>query len=509
MCSRPRLAGRASALVAFALGLAACAPPRIDGEAGAPASPSSLWPVPAPVQTPPPPAKMPVATAITAALASDASAAGSVRTLGLPDVIDLVLRNNPATRESWALAQSAAAAYGSARGALLPTVALDVNATRSGGGAFNTFGGTGGGGGQTGSVAVGTTARTQLSQTFSLSYLLLDLGGRSGTIEAARQRAIAANLTHNSTVLDAVLQVESMLFSYLAARALRDEQIVSVSEAQNDLTAASERERLGVATIQDVLQTRTALAQARVQLATFEGNLQAARGNLAFAMGLPANARFEIPAITASDSVADVLASVDTLINRATTQRPELAEARAQASALGAEVRVARSAALPTLSLRTSNGISTTYAATNTVVHPFSIGLAFSVPIFNGFSSQYDILAARGQYEAGQARVVTLQQQISVQVFTSYFQLRASTERVRRSTELLATAEQSATVALARYREGVGTIIDVLLGRSALATARAESVQSRWEWRLALAQLAHDAGMLDLRGRPNLPLGPR
>ena len=100
-----------------------------------------------------------------------------------------------------------------------------------------------------------------------------------------------------------------------------------------------------------------------------------------------------------------------------------------------------------------------------------------------------------------------MQQQISVQVFASYFQLRASTERVRNATDLLAAADQSATVALARYREGVGTIIDVLLGRSALATARAESVQARWEWRLALAQLAHDAGMLDLRGRPNLPLG--
>jgi len=449
---------------------------------------------------------MPAATAITAALASDASATGSVRYLGLPDVIDLVLRNNPATRESWALAQSAASAYGSARGALLPTVALDVNATRSGGGAFNTFGGTSGGG-QTGSIAGGTSGRTQLSQTFSLSYLLLDLGGRSGTIEAARQRAIAANLTHNATVLDAVLQVESMLFNYLSARALRDEQIVSVSEAQNDLSAATERQRLGVATIQDVLQTRTQLAQARVQLATYEGNLQAARGNLAFAMGLPANARFEVPAITASDSVADVLASVDTLINRSVTQRPELAEARAQAAALAAQVRVARSAALPTLSLRTTSGISSTYAANNTSVRPYSIGLGFSVPIFNGFSAQYDILAARGQYEAGQARVVTLQQQISVQVFTSYFQLRASTERVRNSTDLLASAEESATVALARYREGVGTIIDVLLGRSALATARAESVQSRWEWRLALAQLAHDAGMLDLRGRPNLPLG--
>jgi outer membrane protein TolC len=508
MGSRLRLAGRASVLLTFALGLAACAP-RIDGAAGAPASPASLWPVPAPERTPRPDPAPPAAPAISAALARDASATGSVRTLGLPDVIDLVLRNNPATRESWALAQSAAASYGSARGALFPTVALDVNATRSGGGAFNTFGGTtsGTGSGGTGSIAANTAARTQLSPTFSLSYLILDLGGRSGTIESARQRAIAADLTHNATVLDAVLQVESMLFTYLATRALRDAQIVSVSEAQNDLTAATVRRRLGVATIQDVLQTETALAQARLQLATDEGNLLAQQGNLAFAMGLQANTRFEIPAITANDSVADVLASVDTLINRAITRRPELAQARAEAASLAAQIRVARAAALPTLSLRATNGISTTYAATTNTVRPYSIGLGFSVPIFNGLSAQYDVRAAQGQYLAGEARVTTMQQQISVQVFTSYFQLRASTERVRRSAELLAAAEQSATVALGRYREGVGTIIDVLLGRSALATARAESVQARWEWRLALAQLAHDAGMLDLRGRPNLPLG--
>jgi outer membrane protein TolC len=93
-----------------------------------------------------------------------------------------------------------------------------------------------------------------------------------------------------------------------------------------------------------------------------------------------------------------------------------------------------------------------------------------------------------------------------VQVFTSYYVLRASTERVHSASDLLASAEQSATVALGRYREGVGTVVDVLLARSALATARAEAIQARWEWRTGLAQLAHDAGALDLQGRPNLSL---
>jgi outer membrane protein len=515
MFIRLRVDCRAGAQLALALTVAACATgtPRIDGQAGAPSGPATLWPVPARARTPAPPAAPPAAPAIAAALARDAVSIGGVRTLGLPDVIDLVLRNNPATRESWALARSAASSYGAARGALLPTVALDVNATRSGGSSISGSNGvTGSSGGTTdgtttGTFSSGAATRTQLAPALSLSYLLLDLGGRSGSIETARQRAIAADLTHNATVLDAVLQVESMLFTYLATRALRDAQLVSVAEAQADLTAASERQRLGVATLQEVLQTRTALSQARFELATQEGNLLAARGNLSFAMGLSANTRFEIPAIAASDSVADVLASVDTLINRSITARPELAEARAEAASFAAQVRVARAAALPALSLRASSGVTSTYTGATTTTRPFSIGLGLSIPVFSGFSAQYDIRAAREQYEASQARVATVQQQISVQVFTSYFQLRAATERVHSATDLLASAQQSATVALARYREGVGTIVDVLLARSALATARAEAVQSRWEWRMALAQLSHDAGVLDLRGQANLPLG--
>jgi outer membrane protein TolC len=59
-----------------------------------------------------------------------------------------------------------------------------------------------------------------------------------------------------------------------------------------------------------------------------------------------------------------------------------------------------------------------------------------------------------------------------------------------------------------RYREGIGTITDLVLARSTLATARGQAIQARWEWQTSLAQLAHDVGSLDTAGRPNLPLGP-
>jgi outer membrane protein TolC len=325
---------RLSALIA----IAGCVhkAPSIDGVRGEPRDPASLWTVPEEARTPAPSPIPPASPAATAALAADAANASEVRQFSLGDVIDVALHNNPDTRESWELARAAASLYGASRGALLPAIAATSNLTHTAGATTNNNNSGSGGTGNVGNNS-GSVTRTLLTPTIQLSYLLFDLGGRSGTIEAAKQRAIAANLTHNATVANTVLQVEATLFTYLAARATRDAQIESVSEAEADLAAATERQRVGVATLQEVLQTRTALSQARFQLATNEGDLLAARGSLAQAMGLSANTRFEIPDVTVSDSVADVAASVDTLINRAIATRPELAHLRAEHAPLAAQ----------------------------------------------------------------------------------------------------------------------------------------------------------------------------
>jgi outer membrane protein TolC len=79
---------------------------------------------------------------------------------------------------------------------------------------------------------------------------------------------------------------------------------------------------------------------------------------------------------------------------------------------------------------------------------------------------------------------------------------------VRSADDLLNSAEQSNDAALARYKAGVGGIIDLLTAQSALAAARAQQVQARWIWQTALAQLAHDAGALDVHGESNMKLAP-
>lgn len=413
-----------------------------------------------------------------------ASSTATVKQLTLAEIVDLALRNSPSTRLSWAQARAAADAYGSSQGRLFPTVTAGVTANRG--------------------LSLATPGRpaverSQYGPSISLAYTVLDFGGRSGAIDVTRQTAVATDFTHNATVENTILQVEAAAFGFLSTRAQRDAERTSLELATAALDAANERHRVGLATIADVLQARTARSQAQLVLETLEGTLQVARGALAVAMGIPANTPFDIPEVPAADSVHFVAESVDSLIALAVRNRPELASARAQAAAASSQIRVARSGYLPALAIGATGANNASNVSTFSG-RTYSVNVGVQMPVFTGFSNQYDVAAASEQYQAALARADATKQQVIQQVFTAYYTLRTATNRVRTAADLLASATQSEIVARERYREGVGSIVDLLVAQSALANARAQAVDVRWQWRTSLAQLAHDVGVLNARG---------
>jgi outer membrane protein TolC len=415
-----------------------------------------------------------------------------IKQLSLAEVVDLGLRNNPETRVSWANARAAAAAYGSERGAYFPTIDGDVTGTR-----LKTV------------ASQGRTAVTQsvLNPSLSLSYLLFDFGGRSGTVGAARNSLLAANYTHNATLQDIVLQIQTAYFQYVANRALLQAQQITAREARTNLEAAEARRRVGVATIADVLQARTAASQAELAAETTEGDLQTSRGALALAVGLPANLPYDIDSTAGQPAVSVLSDSVDALIARAVEARPDLAAARADYEASRSEISVARASRLPSLQLNGTGGRTYTTTLPNGG-NNYTVSLGLRIPIFAGFSRIYDQREAVALADAAQARANALGQQVVFQVFSSYHSLRTAARRVATTRDLMASAAQSNEVALARYRAGVGSVLDLLSAQSALADARAQQVLARLEWNTSLAQLAHDAGVLDTRGGSSLRLQP-
>lgn len=462
---------------------AACAgTPTVSGVAGISPSPGAAW-------TPPPPEPS-AATLPSAAVPPDLEQ--RLQRLTLAEVLDIGLRNNPATRLSWANARAAAAAYGSRRGAYLPAVDGEVLATR-----LKTV------------ASQGRSAVTQsvLNPSLSLSYLLLDFGGRSGNVGAARSELIAANFTHNATLQQVVLQIQETYFQYVANRALLQAQRTTEREARTNLTAAEERNRVGVATIADVLQARTAASQAELAVQTTEGNLQTSRGALALSLGLPANLPYEIDSAVGQVPVAVLAESVDSLIARAIRARPDLAAARAEFEASRAQVSAVRASRLPSVVLDGTGGRTYTSSLPQGG-NNYIVSLGLRVPLFAGFSRIYDQRQAAALADAAGARADALGQQVVFEVFSSYYALQTAARRVRTSEDLIASAEQSSEVALGRYRAGVGSVLDLLAAQTALADARAQQVLARLEWNTSLARLAHDTGVLDARGGSPLRLAP-
>jgi len=419
-----------------------------------------------------------------------------VNTLTLGDVVDVALRNNPETQISWANARAAAAAYGGSKGLYYPTIDAEVGVTRLK--SSPTF--------TNDSVLRPPLTQTNYGPTVSVSWLIADLGGRAGTIESARQALIAANWTHNATIQNVVLQVESAYFNYMANKALVISERLSVKEAQTNLESTQERQRVGLATIAEVLQAKTALSQASLTLETTEGDLQTTRRALALAMGLPANVPYDIEA-TPATAVGPATDSVEALIAQAVKSRPDLASAQAAYRQAVGNVRAARGNLFPSLQVTGTGG--RTYVetlpggATN-----YNVRLGLQIPIFSGFSRQYAVTQARAEADAALGRAASVKQQVEFQVFSSYYALQTAARRVNTADDLLASAQASEEAALGRYRAGVGLFVDLLTAQSALATARAQQVQARWVWQTSLAQLAHDTGVLDTSGGANIPVTP-
>jgi outer membrane protein len=403
-------------------------------------------------------------------------------TFSLAQVIDVALANSPLTRATYHQARSSSADLKSKRGAYLPQI--DATATY----------------GRSRQATIGAATYLTISSygpAATLNYLLLDFGGRGAKVEEARQNLLAADWSHNARIHDVALGVEQAYFQYMTAKAQLDAAHKTLDQVKTGLDAANVRHDAGVATIADVLQARTAVAQAQLAVDGLEGQVQAVRGALATAMGLPANVPLDIGSLPGQVPLDRSQPAIDTLIADARLSRPDLESLRALAQKAAAHVTTVRSDALPNLALQAS--ASRTHYDTGPFLgnqNVWSARLVLSFPLFHGLSTIYDVKKAQEDAAVAREQANSYEQQVVLQVWTSYYALQTATQRVRTSQALLDSASQSEQVALARYKEGVGTVLDLLSAEAALADARAQEIQARSDWFLALAQLTHDSGRL-------------
>jgi len=396
----------------------------------------------------------------------------------LPDVVNLALCNNPQTREVWASARAQAAQVGASKASYLPSASLSASGNRNSPGV------------------------SQRSIGLSLSYLLYDFGTRAANLENARQLLEAANATQDNTVQAVFLSAVQSFYQTQSTLAALDAARESERAAKESFIAAEARYLAGSATPADKLQAQTAYSQATLNRITADGSMKNARGALANTLGLDANRNVSLVAANTSAIQEDFERDVNTLIEQARRDRPDLQAAAAQVKAAEAGTDAARAAGRPSISLTASTNQNNSAGITS---RGSTIGLSLSVPIFSGFATTYRVRAAEAQVESKNAQLERLRLQVALDVWTAYQNLTTATQSLRSTADLLNSAEQSERVALGRYKAGVGNILDVLNAQSALASARQQRIQSTFNWNISRATLAQTMGSLDANLLQTLP----
>ena len=118
-----------------------------------------------------------------------------------------------------------------------------------------------------------------------LNYLIFDFGARSARINEARQQLIAANLTFNRTFLDVLFETMRRYYQLLNAMGQREAAQVNFENAETVRKAVDARLTVGLATLPDALEARSAAAQANFTLQTAIGDVDIERGDLLSLLG--------------------------------------------------------------------------------------------------------------------------------------------------------------------------------------------------------------------------------
>jgi len=410
----------------------------------------------------------------------------------LVDVVNRALCSNPQTRQAWANARARAAQLGVNKSKYLPSVTITGNASRS----HST---TGSGG------FFQVPVQNQFNPTFTVNYLLFDFGARSASVDNARQTLRAADWTHDATLQNVMLAAVQAYYQTFSTEQAARAAAASEKSAKEAYDAARYRKQVGAAALADVLQARTAWSQAVLNRQKAQGQARIAEGRLANVLGLEADARVSLASPALHAPSAAETRNVHRLIEAAKAARPDLAAAEAQVKASRANVRQAKANGLPTFNLFARSGYNYSSAFANS--NDWAVGLSLNVPLFTGFADTYRIHAAEEQLASQQAARDQLAQQVTLDVWNAYQNLRTARDTYTTSVDVLASATQAEKVALGRYKAGVGSILDLLNAEASLANARLQHVQAQYDWYTSRAALAQAMGRLQPNGTAGAPAG--
>jgi NodT family efflux transporter outer membrane factor (OMF) lipoprotein len=312
----------------------------------------------------------------------------------------------------------------------------------------------------------------------SLAYNLDPFGGVRRSIESQAAQTAAVRDQLRDTYVTLVDQVVVTAFDYAAVRAEIEvtRSLVSELEAQYELNV--QLESAGKIIHSDTLQAETQLENVRATLPDLEQQRDAYRDALARLSGQTPD-EFRMPTLTLADFTLPAQLPVS-LPSALVQQRPDVLAAEENLHAASAEIGVAEAARLPQLSLsaqyaQQSSALSDLFTQPGGV---WSAGLALAAPLFHGGTLAAQENEAKQRYAQALSSYQSTVIGAFVDVADALQALQHDADSYTAHNRALAAARASQDLAVAEYRAGKYTELQVLTAEQQYQDAALTQVQA-------------------------------
>ena len=325
----------------------------------------------------------------------------------------------------------------------------------------------------------------------------------------------AADTQYERQQQEVVFEVMSRYLDLLT----RQEQVGIQEEAlaaqEQQLEQIEELVRVGVQPISDQYQQQAQVASTELALLNAQRDAQLAEVALIQVLQLDPFGAYAFAAPTVDElPLTKEDYELGNLLQNAFERRSDLQAQLFSIAAAQEGLRVARSGYFPTIDLSVGYGSrwsNNSFLGQGQPAAFFdqldqqrggSLGLSFTLPVFDRLQTRNNVQRAQVQYDNAQLDLQALRQNVALEVRQAYLNYLTVEKELDVTEKQLQAADLALEAAQERYNVGAGTIVELTDAQATQVRAASERVQARYDFLFQKRLIDYYLGVLD----PSQPL---
>lgn len=336
------------------------------------------------------------------------------------------------------------------------------------------------------------------------NLILFDGLSNFATLSQSNNNLESAELILERLKQEIVYRTISLYYSVVEIEQLLNVRNEDVKQQQKTLETIEERNRLGAVTLADVYQQQVQLGNAELEVIRTQNNLEIAKSNLLYYLGLDVLESIEFAKDLSSEEKLSIKSDIESdyqkitdLVNQAMNSRKDYISKQLDLESAYYEVTNARSGHLPRLSASANFGSSANSFDNLLESKRYSAGLTLSIPIFSGFRVSNQVQFAEVRAMNAEIELSDLERKIKQDIQQSMLDLQAITKALIVSEKNVKAAEENLKIEREKYSLGAGKLLDVLIANTFYTNAQTNFINTQFNYIRLSEQLKYNIGILD------------